>query len=780
MSPLRGWASDLALGVRLAVGGGRTSLARFALSTIGIMIAVAVLLVAASVGTMMDEREHRTNLYFGNTEPIDGVDPVIQAPESTTFRGDPVEMHYVHATGPNSPALPGVPNMPAPGEMYVSPALAELLRSPEGELLKPRFADFTEVGEVRKDGVREPGNLVAWIGASADITESGWHQQVYAFGDDQIIGDLDGGLLSVVLVGSVVLLLPVLIFVSSASRIAGAERDRRLSALRLVGSGSRQVRRIAAAESLVSALAGLVLGAAVFLYARQFAENIELFGVRVYTSDIVPNPLLVLLVVLLIPGLAVLTALIALRRTIIEPLGVVRQSKPVRRRAWWRFAMIIAGVVLLLTQGGAEENSDLWAIAVATGATLLLVGVPVLLPWLIERVVGRIQGGPTSWQLAIRRLQLDSGTAARVVGGVAVVLAGAIALQTVLMTVENDLDFAPVAQQQREAVVDVSVEPAVAESVAADLSAADGVDEAYVVRNLTGYKPGDTSNQYDHYLQIMSCAAAEATGTVKDCVDGAVYEVAYPDMPTEMQIQPGEQLEFRQYPSDIVGEFDEKDYQVLSPWVVPDNVSRVEAAAHSRFGGGVIVTPGALGDVTLPSDRTTIYPDVDPGITSDQLERLRNVVAPYAWRVSMYSYNTVEELTDEQEAFLAIRNGLYIGSVFTLMLAGVSLLVLALEHIRERRRPLAVLAASGVPRSVLGRSLLWQIALPIGVGVVVALVTGIGLAALMMRLTNDGLAIDWVGVSSLTAGALLLALLVSALTLPFLRSATRLTTLRAE
>jgi hypothetical protein len=776
--------SDLALGVRLAVGGGRTSLARFALSTIGITLAVAVLLIAASVGNMMAERDHRMNLYFANIEQIDGVDPVLHVPESTTFRGETVEMHYVHPTGPNPPELPGVRDVPAAGEVYLSPRLAELLRSDEGELLRPRFADYTEVGEVGKLGVREPGNLVAWIGTSDDFAESDWYQEVYVFGSDELSGSLGGELLAIVLVGAVVLLLPVLIFVSSASRIAGAERDRRLSALRLVGSGSRQVRRIAAAESLVSALAGLVLGAAVFLVARQYAEDIELFGTSVYTSDIVPNPLLVLLIVLLIPGLAVFTALIALRRTIIEPLGVVRQSKPVRRRAWWRFAMIIAGVVLLLTQLGAREGDDLWSIAVAAGATLLLVGVPVLLPWLIERVVGRIQGGPTSWQLAIRRLQLDSGTAARVVGGVAVVLAGAIALQTVLMTVEGDLDFDPMATEERQPTIDITVGEELADPVAAELSESPGVREAYVIRTAIASKPGDTSNEYDQYLQVMDCAAAEASGTLKNCVDGEIYEIPNSDAPAQRSIEPGERLEFRDYPQST--EFDQTDYEVVGNWIVPDEVNRVvpdevnRVEDYNRFATGIIVTPGALGDTTLPADWSMIYADVEPGITSDQLEGLRNVVAPYQWRVSMYSYNTVEEFTDEQEEFLAIRNGLYVGSVFTLMLAGVSLLVLALEHIRERRRPLAVLAASGVPRSVLGRSLLWQIALPIAVGVVVALATGIGLAALIMQLTNEGLAIDWVGVSALTAGALLLSLLVSALTLPFLRSATRLTALRAE
>jgi predicted lysophospholipase L1 biosynthesis ABC-type transport system permease subunit len=193
----------------------------------------------------------------------------------------------------------------------------------------------------------------------------------------------------------------------------------------------------------------------------------------------------------------------------------------------------------------------------------------------------------------------------------------------------------------------------------------------------------------------------------------------------------------------------------------------------------MIVTPGALGDVALPADSATVNVSVGD-ISPDDLERLRNAVAPYGPDVHVDSFGTTEDLSANQQEFVAIRNGLYAGSVFTLLLAGVSLLVLALEHIRERRRPLAVLAASGVPRGVLARSLLWQVALPIGLGVVVAVLTGVGLAWLILRLSNDPLSVDWAGVGLLAAGAALLVLLVTAMTLPFLRGATRLTSLRTE
>lgn len=193
-----------------------------------------------------------------------------------------------------------------------------------------------------------------------------------------------------------------------------------------------------------------------------------------------------------------------------------------------------------------------------------------------------------------------------------------------------------------------------------------------------------------------------------------------------------------------------------------------------------LVTPGALNGQPLPDYSTTVIAQVGKDLTSDQLEGIRNAVADFRWQAYVYPYNTGPELNHDQQAFMTIRNTLFAGALFTLFVACVSLLVLAVEHIRERRRPLAVLAASGVPTGVLGRSLLWQVALPIVLGVAVALVTGLGLAAIVMDVTDETLTLDWSGIALMCTGATAMTLLMSALTLPFLRRATRLNTIRSE
>jgi hypothetical protein len=64
---------------------------------------------------------------------------------------------------------------------------------------------------------------------------------------------------------------------------------------------------------------------------------------------------------------------------------------------------------------------------IAGGIVLVLIGVTALLPWLLEWVVRRTRAGAVPLQLAVRRLQRDSGTAARAVSGITIAVAGAAA-----------------------------------------------------------------------------------------------------------------------------------------------------------------------------------------------------------------------------------------------------------------------------------------------------------------------------------------------------------------
>ncbi|CRK60287.1 putative integral membrane protein [Alloactinosynnema sp. L-07] len=768
---MTGWLNDLRIGVRLAVGGGRTSIARLALSAAGIGIATAVLLLAASVEPMIQAREDRSAAGQPDTTAVDGVAPLRLAGWVTAFQDKTISVESLYPTGPTSPVPPGLPRMPADGEIYLSPALADLMAADGSTLLRERFPQRV-VGTIDPMAVTAPDSLTAYLG-SGPITAP-QVIDVYSFGVPRQGSPMDPGLLLLVLLGSVALLVPVFIFITSSTRIAGAERDRKLSALRLVGGDSRQVRRIAAAESLVSAVIGLVLGVGVFLVSREAAAGVRIMDITVYPSDITPTWWLAVLVGLSIPVLAVLTAQFALRRTIIEPLSVVRFSKPVRRRMAWRLAVVGFGVALLLYAAELSANDHLWSAVIATGTTLLLVGVPLLLPWVVERTVSGLRGGPSSWQLAIRRLQLDSGTSARVVSGVAVVLAAAIALQGVLLSMGDRFEATPDSAISITGSVLVSGTSEGIATTEKELSALLPGAKVEKFRDVAIEFDGDGSISG---IRVADCAVIERRLNVTGCADGQLFSPSDDVTGATDGLTPGRKVNLVETRHTI---------ERYGQWTVPATRRRIPPQAepedlkrvNPEFLMGPIVAEGASAPASPPVGAYAgLY---IPTADDDAVERVRTAVARTGWNTYV-AQDWSSFSSPQEEMFTTIRRALLGGSLFTLLLAGISLLVLALEHIRERRRPLAILAASGVPTGALARSLFWQIAVPIGLGVVLALAVGLSLGGLIMRLSSSTpYQVDWAGVGVMTAAAVVLGLLVSVLTLPFLRGATRLSSMRTE
>ncbi|MFJ6670862.1 ABC transporter permease [Actinosynnema sp. NPDC091369] len=764
---MRRWLPDLALGVRLALGGGRTSWVRLALTGAGIGIGVAVLLAASSVTTVLSERAERQAAASPVVDRTATGDVLYSLFWNTDYRGDPITGRFVNPGGPNAPVPPGTPKVPADGEMFVSPALADLLASPDGELLRERFPQQV-IGTIGREALNAPHDMVFYAG-DATVPREG-SDPVVRFGGERQDRTLDPILSLLIMVGVVALLFPVLVFVGITTRLAGAERDRRLAALRLVGAGAQRVRRIAAGEALLGAVVGLAVGAALFFVARQFVENVRLLGVSVFIGDMTPSLPLAVLIAVLVPVMAVVTAVVAMRRTVIEPLGVVRRTKPVRRVLWWRLVPVGLGAAALLTQAGAFGGavSSGSAEIVIGGIILLLLGIPVLLPWVVERTVGRLRGGAPSWQLAIRRLQLESGTAARVVGGVAVVLAGGIALQSVMASAESEVVDRPLPEVDRSRIVVVLQEstPETTEQTVGLLQRSVGVERVHPLRSVA-FKLGE-----DYYsATVGTCEVLRATVALPSCAEGDSFHVAEPSGPGSGRPEPE--------PGQQVGVFaNDQEQEPSLKWTVPA-FTEVAGSDDDPMGvSGLLVTPSLVRDLPAAAGHTRVLVQVDPD-QPDIAEHVRNAVAPMTWRAYTAYYGQVD-LSDRIKEFQSIRQALLAGSLVTLLLAGASLLVLALEQVRERRRPLAVLAASGVPRDALGRSLLWQNAVPLLLALVVAVGVGGGLAVLLLRIISQPIVLDWPGIGVLSAAAALLVVVVTLLSLPSLRRATGALGLRSE
>ncbi|MEU0877858.1 FtsX-like permease family protein [Lentzea sp. NPDC005914] len=740
-------ARDLALGVRLAVGGSRKSWARLALQGVGIGLCVAMLLLAAALPNALNARDNRGDARNVVTKG-DGPAPLLAEEMYVHFRSSDIPGKYFNVRAQNAPVPPGVERLPLDGEIVVSPALAELLASPDGELLRPRFPQKV-IGTIGQEGLIGPHDLMFYAGDSKIAESSG--NTVYGYGRTFPRMGPDPVLWMLSLVGIVVLLFPVLVFVGVATRLAAAQRDRRLAALRLVGAAASRVRLIASGETLVGAVAGLLFGIGFFFAVRPLADDVSIPELALFPGDLLPTPELTAVVLVAVPVLAVLTSLFAMRRTIIEPLGVVRHQKPVRRRLWWRLIPAIGGIALLASQfGDIGEKDKPFQFAVISGVVLLMLGIPVLLPWLVERAVNWMRGATPALQLAVRRLQLDAGTAARIVGGVAVVLAGTVTLQIILASVQKDV----VSEEKRDATHNfVALTPKDDLDTAAlkdAVAASKGVRAVHVLDRTYATLPDARTTS----ISVGTCTALKAQADVTDCADGKAYLVRF-----------------------ARGTADAEAGQVLmvkgeKPWTVP--------ALHEVPGTspGLFLTPAAAKGIDLTAGSPQFQAELDLAVP-DAAEHMRNSIAAYSWRVHAYFVGQ-DDSAEVELIFGMIRRALLAGSVLTLLLAGASLLVMALEQVRERRRPLAVLAATGVPRGILARSLLWQNGVPLVLSTVVAVGTGVGLGVMVTRVFNAEVAYDWPGIAGLTGASVALVLVVTALTLPSLRKATGALGLQSE
>ncbi|WP_342741715.1 FtsX-like permease family protein [Amycolatopsis marina] len=679
------------------------------------------------------------------------------------------------ASGPDSPIPPGVERLPEPGELIVSPAIEDLLASPDGDGLRA-WLPGEIVGTIGKAGLVDADDLVVYTGftaGQANPAEAG--EQIYGYG-----GATDGfavgasTLLFVVPIAAV-LLLPLLIFVTTASRMGAAQRERRLAALRLIGVDARRIRRIAAAESLLGAFAGLLVGAGLFLLLRPLLSATELFGIRLFGEDFVPSPSLLVLIVLLVPGLAVGAAMFGLRRTIVEPLGMVRHSKPVRRRMWWRWAVVGVGAVLMLSTLFAEVGSGSEGVAVVltAGSVLVLIGIAVVLPWAVEKLAGALRGGPPSWQFAIRRLQLDSGTASRVVSGLVVVLAGTILIQVLVASVESRSGSSDRVTIPEAAPVEVSVESERMQEVRQRLAGVEGVDAVYPIRTASASRSGQSVTSFVQ-VEIGDCAALAVRARIGSCTDGDAFLVGNHSGSNRGKdgSEPGS-VEFNT--------FDENgEHQSGEAWELPGSLRYVPAEQSVGFyTETLLVTPGVIGAVQLPNDYVSLF--VSGSGTVDELaDRVAAAGDTLSWSASISSNSMKQYIAQTDRQVEMFRNILLGASLFVLAVAALSLLMLSVEQITERRRPLAALSAAGVPISVLAKASLWQTAVPVLVGVGLAVGAGIGLTAPILRLADLPMALDAGMIATLAATAVGAVLVVSVLTLPLLRQVTRLDGLRAE
>lgn len=244
---------------------------------------------------------------------------------------------------------------------------------------------------------------------------------------DQHLGPIaDPGTRGGTAFGFALMLLPVGAFLHQSGRLATADRERRLAALRLAGATAREVRLLGAFETTRAATAGMLAGAAVFLLVQSLGP------MALGTGTGPAMPLLLWAVAMaLVVMVAAAAGLLAGRHVITTPLGVTRHGdgRPPSRAAVVALLPVAAAVLAILARlvdllFGREIVPV--PVPLVLAGLLLLVSWPLLcstwLVWYVARVTARRARTATTL-LAARALESDARSWGRTMAVVALAVA---------------------------------------------------------------------------------------------------------------------------------------------------------------------------------------------------------------------------------------------------------------------------------------------------------------------------------------------------------------------
>jgi cell division protein FtsX len=725
-------------GLRLTLAGGREAAVRLVVIALAVALGVGLLLVALTGLNGVTSQNDRYG--WANSADVpgaeQGVDPLWWQLRVDGFDRRTIGRVDLAATGPRSPVPPGLPRLPGPGEYYASPELAELIAVTPAAELADRFAGRRLAGTIGRAALPAPDSLVAVVGHTpAELSRRAGASRVGTIATTAVDQCPDGcwagipsaGLQLILSVVAAALIFPLFILIGTATRLAATRREQRFAAMRLVGATPAQVSVVSAVESTVSALAGTVLGFALFLLFRDTFAAIPFTGAAMFPEDLALDAVTALGVALGVPVVAVIAARLALRRVRISPLGVTRRVTPRPPRAWRLVPLALGLGELAYFVGRRPDSTNGQITAYLTGILVMMIGLIVAGPWFTlagARLVAHRARRPAAL-IAARRLADNPRAGFRSVSGlvlalfitsVAIGVMGSLAADR--GAAGRDPDVASLFTLFRDEPAAPTGDP-----VPAGLAAQPGVRAIAVVRVPPESLPvpkveiGDIG--YPHALAACDEIARMDTNR---CPAGARTAWVWPDL------------------------------RGPDGWTGTWPAATVDPAELASFRTMSVVTRTDGSTTALERARTTLQ-----------------LAHPM-----LYSpYSDVEFRAQSTKVFAGWQRLADVVILASLAIAGCSLAVSVAGGLSERRRPFSMLRLTGVPLGTLRRVVALESVTPLLIAAAVALGSGLLAAHLFLTAQLDqSLSPPALSFYVIVVAGLAASLAVIASTMPLLRRIT--------
>ena len=260
----------------------------------------------------------------------------------------------------------------------------------------------------------------------------------------------------------VLLVVPFAALAGSAARLAASRRDARLAALRLAGATTGQVVRLTALDAAGQALVGSLIGIIGYFAIMPLIMLLNFQNQRFTFEQLWVGSIALVAVVAGVTVLALVSALITLRRVAITPLGVMsRAAEPLPAK--WRvliFLVVVAAAYLVFSNPTMLTGlGDAMIYAVVIGFFFLVFAVVNLVGAWVVAARARVKARhpkDAATMIAMRRILDNPKRAWRNVSGVALAVFVAGMEEGIFPHASYDGDEASVEEERRLAYVAIT------------------------------------------------------------------------------------------------------------------------------------------------------------------------------------------------------------------------------------------------------------------------------------------------------------------------------------
>ncbi|NUK10446.1 ABC transporter permease [Streptomyces lunaelactis] len=702
---------EFLLGLRLLLGAGRGNRIRFLLMAAGGSIGVCCLALVLTIPSILEAHDGRAAAREPRTTSAQPAGSTLILQRSDPYGSKAFTRVFVAKGAKGTDRTPpGLSELPGPGEVFVSPRVHGLLRDqPAAKGLLPG----REKGTISAAGLAHPDELFAYVGTTRDrIADEGRALKGFGYGYAPFPAVEPSTLTILRFALGTLVLLPLGIFLSVCARLSAASRTRRLASLRLLGLSAKGTQRVNAAETVVAALLGALLGLGEYWLLNQVMTRTGLPSLRWYPDDGALSVTTVVVCLVGCPALAWFVGRASARSAAENPLAVRRTAAPKRPAKWGGLLLvtglgIVAGYCVSGAMGRPASSIGPNALLIPAGVLLTGLGLVLTLPLISYSLARRVARTTQSLtlNLAMRRNEVEPGSTMRVVTGLVLLVFAASLAQGVLIQLKQ-------VTRPSGPVQDYSLSlSAITAQQQRDLAGVPGVRaKALTMDSWVDLESPDATIPDQATALVATCAQlAEMVRRSEGCDDGKVMRLVDPNSSVGSDLTPGTSFPFR------FERGKEKGLNVTLP------SERIVYSAYSPSAVGsatLLVPPSALpADARPETARLILTSSSEPDQVRKVLDGIA-VVAPIA-EIELVGVN-IQGL----EQIAVIETLLALGMIMGLVIGVAAFVVSVTDRAVERRAQVTAITLIGARARTMRAVQCVQVVLPLSIGLVLALVTG--------------------------------------------------------